>query len=352
MQNIKKNNPLVSVVIPVYNAVDFIEESIQSILCQTLEDYEILVICNNSNDGSREKINTISDKRIRVVDNNENVGIPRSRNIGIVEARGKYIAWLDADDISNPKRIEKQVELFERDNELGLCGSYVKAFTESFNTIWKYPVKHEEIKALMFFNNPFATSSVMIRRRILLEFQLFFNDNFIVAEDYDLWERMSHYCKMSNIPEVLACYRIHASQVSSGSTMKSIQEGLVAEIRRRQISRLGIKPNNDELRSHSFLAEQYNLSMDDDSMHGVINWTKELKNININMKIYPTKEFLDLLSVRISRILRNNIASLKCLISVIKCDAILYRHKIPLLANCMYHMLYMKIIKNISCKNT
>ncbi|HOK51408.1 MAG TPA: glycosyltransferase, partial [Bacteroidales bacterium] len=199
--DLKKTTPLVSVVMPVYNASSFIEESINSILQQTFSDFEFIIINDASTDNSRNIISSYTDSRIRIIDNEQNLGVTRSLNKGIKLARGKYIARMDADDIALSNRFEKQVAFLESNPDYGLVGAYMQLLPSG--AVVRVPTTDEELKATMLFHNPFVHPAMMIRKSILVQHQLTYDESLSAAQDEDLWFRIAQYCKIANIPEVL-----------------------------------------------------------------------------------------------------------------------------------------------------
>ncbi len=124
-------NPLISVIMPVYNADQFVGEAIESILSQTFDDFEFLIIDDCSEDSSSQIISRYNDPRIRLLKNQKNIGVARTLNKGLSLARGRYVARMDADDVSIAKRFSRQFEHMERFPDVDICGSWV----------WHFPVK-------------------------------------------------------------------------------------------------------------------------------------------------------------------------------------------------------------------
>lgn len=205
-------HPKISVILPVYNGAAYIEDAIKSIINQTLQDFELILI----NDGSTDKSLSIitryiaKDKRIKVIDR-KNKGLIYSLNEGISQAKGEFIARMDADDICMPTRFEKQLNYMQEHN-LDLCGSWTQPFTaEKILPIRKYPEKHEDIIITMIFFNCFAHPSMMIRKKVFS--RLKYNNE--VAEDYQLWcNAIAIGFRAGNVPEVLLKYREHAQQIT------------------------------------------------------------------------------------------------------------------------------------------
>lgn len=161
--------PLISVVMPVYNAELYLDEAIQSITNQTYKKFEFIIINDGSTDKSLEIIKKYKDEYSRIVlISRENKGLVFSLNEGISKAKGKYIARMDADDISLSTRLEEQVAFMEENQEIGVCGSWVEVFGDNRkNTIWKMPKSNEELKTRLLFSVPVAHPSVMMRKEIL-----------------------------------------------------------------------------------------------------------------------------------------------------------------------------------------
>lgn len=213
-------NPLISVIMPAYNVEAFIGEAIDSILNQTLSDFELIVI----NDGSTDKTLQIvtdyakKDNRIVII-SRENRGIVNSRNEGVQKSKGKYIAKMDADDISFPERFEQQIKFLESNN-LDICGTAIRRFSDKGNLrVQYYPSNDKDIKFLLLFINAFAHSTVMIKSSVFQELSYrsdMHTDDISHTEDYQLWIDMAlKGFKMGNINQVLVKYRVHDNQVSA-----------------------------------------------------------------------------------------------------------------------------------------
>ncbi|WP_035258459.1 glycosyltransferase family 2 protein [Desulfatirhabdium butyrativorans] len=200
----------VSVVIPAYNAEKYIAESIESILGQTFTDFELIVIDDCSTDGTGEIVQRYAmlDKRIRPYRNHENLGIAGNRNRGVELARGKYIAWQDADDISYPTRIEKQYHFMTTHPEIGIVGGYLEIFRNNGKIVGirKYKVDDKGLRRCIYRYSPVAQPVAMIRRDALKKAGLY-DLRYPPAEDLDMTFRIGVYYKLGNIPDVLLKYR-------------------------------------------------------------------------------------------------------------------------------------------------
>jgi glycosyltransferase involved in cell wall biosynthesis len=225
-------NPLVSVVLPVFNAAEFVEEALESILNQTYKNLQIIIIDDGSTDGSAEIVRKFNDSRIQLHKHPTNQGLISTLNEGFELAQGNYIARMDADDVALATRIEKQVRYMENNPHIGLLGSW----TENFGAqrgIAKYPVNPEENDWQMLYRSSFSHPSAMLRTEVLKQHQLRFDEEFLHAEDYEFATRLSLYTRLSNLPEVLLKYRVHAHSVSSRyreiqhyNTLRIIQRSL------------------------------------------------------------------------------------------------------------------------------
>ena len=161
-------NPLVSVILPAYNAEKTLFESVQSIVKQTYNEWELLLINDGSKDNTDKVIKQFSDKRIRYIENDGNKGLIYTLNRGISLSKGKYIIRMDADDISFPERIQCQVEYMENHPDTIVCGSYIETFGENVDSVVRsYHTESDDIKKAYPIQPPFAHPSVIIRRDIL-----------------------------------------------------------------------------------------------------------------------------------------------------------------------------------------
>lgn len=210
---------LISVVMSVYNGQKFLAEAIESILKQTYTNFEFIIIDDGSTDNSLDIVweFAAADERIRVVVNETNLGLAKSLNKGIALASGKYIARMDADDISMPERFEKQVAFLDENDDIGLVGTNkinLDQITGQEKKYLKIPEGHLEILWTLLFTPPFIHPSVMIRRSFLLENNLRYSEELQAAQDYDLWMRSLSYTKGANLSEFLLIYRVHNKQIT------------------------------------------------------------------------------------------------------------------------------------------
>ncbi len=236
--------PLITVLMPVYNAASFLREAIDSVLQQTYRNFEFLIINDGSSDESEGIILSYKDERIRYVKNESNLKLIATLNKGLELAKGKYIARMDADDICLQSRLEKQVALMEEYPAIGVCGTCAETFG-SKKVAMRYDVGDEHIRVKMLYRCNLLHPSVIMRKAVIDHFGLRYNPEFIHAEDYDLFYRIGKVAKYANIPEVLMLYRDHAESVSRLN--KPLQRANSALIIKKQFADLGIEITDAEI---------------------------------------------------------------------------------------------------------
>jgi len=204
--------PKVSVILPVYNCENFISDCVNSILEQTFQDFELIIIDDKSTDNTLKIIQQIKDKRVNLIVKKKNSGYTNSLNLGIAKSKGEYIARIDGDDICMPNRFEKQVSFLDENKEIVACGSFSKIIGS--DEIIYTPEYHEEIILELLRRNCIIHPSVMMRKSAINSLSVAYDVSKEPAEDYDLWVRLAKVGKLHNIQEVLLNYRYHENQVS------------------------------------------------------------------------------------------------------------------------------------------
>lgn len=220
-------DPLVSVVMPIYNSEKYLAKAIDSILTQTYSNFELIIVDDGSTDQSGVIIKRYNDSRIQIIRHKTNEGVSASRNEAAAAAKGSYIAMHDADDISLPGRFDKQVKYLEQNLDIGVLGSSLKAIDEDDNFLYfiNLLTNPDDLKLAEIFSNQIAQSSAMIRREIFKK-SGGFNTQMTHAEDTDLWRRVSHYCQIANLKEPLCIYRVHPAGASAN--IAKIRESALA----------------------------------------------------------------------------------------------------------------------------
>ena len=211
----------VSIIMPAYNAEKYIGEAIESILSQTYTDYEFIIINDGSTDKTEKIIRSYDDSRIVYLENEKNSGIVVTLNKGLDYATGEYIARMDADDISINNRLEKQVAYMKKNKKVGLLGTGIRVFgTEIQQYDRVFTTDSKQLKAELIFNSCVAHPTVMIRREILEQNHLRYNEEFAGAEDYCLWWEIAKVSSIATLKDILLNYRIHSSQITKQKDMQ------------------------------------------------------------------------------------------------------------------------------------
>lgn len=207
----QSNNPLVSILIATYNSENFIKETLDSVLNQTYKNLEIVLCDDASSDNTVNILKEYQkkDERVKIIQNNKNLGISLNMNNGSRQCNGKYIAILDGDDWAYPYRIEEQVKLMEENPKVVLCSGYMDICDETLNvkTTRKYPLEDKNIRKAIIRYNPICHPASMWRTSELKKTTLY-SDNFTIARDYDLLVRISKFGEYRNIDKPLIKYRV------------------------------------------------------------------------------------------------------------------------------------------------
>ncbi len=209
-------NPTVSVIMPVYNAADFLAEAVASILQQSFGDFELILGDDASQDGSRALAAGFRDPRIVRFSNARNLGVARTLNNALVRARGRFIARMDADDVAHPERLARQVAFLSAQPALGLVGCDViltdAAGRETGREI--HPHAAAPIARAILRRNPFAHSTILMRADLLRRWGGY-DPRFGHTEDYDLWLRLhARGVGMANLAEFLLRRRVHPAAIT------------------------------------------------------------------------------------------------------------------------------------------
>jgi len=283
--------PRISVVMPVFNGEKYLKKAIESILNQTFLDFEFLIINDGSTDKSVEIIESYNDPRIRLVHNEQNLGLIATLNRGLNLCKGEYIVRMDADDISLPSRLEKQVKFLDFNPDIAICGTLLKTFGNISSSILKYPEKSESIKSALLFNCPIAHPSVMMKRSAIKG--LYYDSSYKHAEDYQLWTRASKYLKLFNIQEVLLLYRTHPKQVSQDHLAEQLLSS--KKIMQNQLKNLGIEPTEEELELHNQIAIR-EIQSSKEFVNRAEKWLINLIKANRKTVYYSEQAFSDVIT--------------------------------------------------------
>ena len=280
------NKPALSVVMPVYNGEKYLGEAIDTILNQSFKDFEFLIINDGSTDRSMDIINSYTDNRIRVINNEKNRGIPYTRNLALREAKGEFLAWSDCDDISLPERLETQINFLKSNKEYGICGTWLLRFAGEKTYVAKSNTNSKAIKAALLFKPAVWNATAMYRLAKIKEFNLSFNPNLPIAEDYDFYLRSSMLFPLANIPKVLYKYRDSETSIMRSFENQETKSDIIHKIVHEQaLSHLGITPSEAEFAIHRLIGSHKLLDNFQD-FTACYHWLHTIKLKNNQAQVY------------------------------------------------------------------
>lgn len=238
----------VSVIMPVYNAEKYISKAIESILKQSFNDFELIIIDDGSKDNSLNIIKSYHDARIVLIENKTNRGVVYSRNIGLEVAKGEYIALMDADDIAPLNRLQREVECLDADNNIDCINGKIIFIDEEDKEIgmgrspfWNY----KYVKASLIFQNVIGNGSTLLRKSTLQKYNIQYRDIGTIITDYMFWSELSWYGHIQGIDEVMQYYRINSVGLTSESKKKE-RDRIIDEIHMRTYNAYGFNLSDME----------------------------------------------------------------------------------------------------------
>lgn len=280
--------PKVTVFIPVHNRENYICVAVNSILAQSFENFELVVVDDGSTDRTVEVLESYSDPRLRIAHNPRNLGIPATRNRGLELARGEYIALLDSDDHSYPDRLARQVKFLDSHSDISQAGSWCSFMDSDGNMLRKIrrqPLKPTDIHAHLLFHCPVINRTVMARTEALRS--LGYDTDFPRCQDYHMHCRLvaaGH--SLVNLPEILVCGREHAGRFT-GQTSDLGRDRKTA-IYRQMLARIDIEANDEELQRHHALARPAARTLEVEEFLGWAEaWLWRIKQANRVYSVYP-----------------------------------------------------------------
>ncbi len=282
---------LISVIMSNYNTPEeYLRPAIDSILTQTYKNFEFIIIDDCSTDNSLSIIESYTDDRIKVIKNEQNLGITKSLNRGLAVAKGEFVARMDADDISLKNRFEKQVQFLESHPDHIVCGTGVELIGDwqskhSNKTICRKIPEKESFRIYLLFGNfpNIVHPTAMFNHNLLLKYNIRYNENYPLAQDYRMWISCSEVAECANIPETLLNYRVHGKAVSS--KRKELQNNIAIQIMQEQLDKLQLDLNEDYADIHKdfiYARKPYDIKCK--------KWIKILLAHNKKYKVYNQKK--------------------------------------------------------------
>lgn len=345
-----QNNPLVSVLLPCYNAEQYVEETIDSLLKQTYSNFEIIALNDCSTDKTLAILNELAkkDNRIKVFNNEQNLKLIKTLNKGIELCNGEFIARMDSDDIALPRRFEKQVSFFQENPDHDIVSTQFSTFKTGSDKLSPHsnPIRNEELQAYLLFKSGICHPASMIRKTLFTELGFRFEEEYLHVEDYALWSKAIYKTKLANIGgEPLLLYRIHQTQVSS------LYEDLQLENKKKvfkiHCAHLDIDSSDEVLDVYASVAEAVPSQSSFDYLKKCEHFMLAL--IEKNRKVsFCSQAFLeDMLSLHWIRLCANSRLGLKvlntCFSSALYCKEVYsFRDKLILFVKCLFKLRYKK----------
>lgn len=275
---------LISIILPVYNREKFIAESIQSILYQTYQNFELIIVDDASTDDTVSIINKFEDSRIKFFQLKQNRGVSHALNLGFNQAKGVFFARQDSDDISLGNRLELQVNFLNKHKEIDICGSWMKIIGK--NTLLTYPAEPDTIASTLILRNPIASPTILFRKKVFEKFE--FDESLRFGEDYDLLSKALFLFKAHNLNMILVLYRQHAHQLTKISIGK--QKLITVKIQLSILSKFHYdnKVYNSSMLS-LFLSKSQNFTSSEAS--SFLRFLGELRELNRRQQLMAVSEF-------------------------------------------------------------
>lgn len=244
MSKKSKKQPLVSIVLPVYNAGDFLVEAILSVINQTYKNWELICVDDASIDNSLSILQefALHDQRIKIYSNPRNLGVALTSNFAISKTKGKFLSRMDADDVMFPNKIEKQVKFLLKNPGVVIVGGQCQLINRERELIGKktFPTRNNDLYKMAFRSMPIQQPTMMINLKLLPKNFSWYVDRFKPADDLDLFFRLFNYGLFANLPDIVLKYRVHKNNISLKNPKRTFF--LTYEIRKRATELYDYKP--------------------------------------------------------------------------------------------------------------
>jgi glycosyltransferase involved in cell wall biosynthesis len=277
--------PRVSVIVTAFNREAMIGDAIASVLAQTMADFELIVVDDGSTDRTVDVVRAIDDPRIRLIAHGRNRGTQHARNSGLEAAAGRYVAWLDSDDLARPRRLEIEADYLDANPDIAMVGSAAGTIRADGRRSWlprARPASHEQIAALLLFRSALLQSSIMGRAEILQRYP--YRDEFPVCQDLDLFIRLVRDHRVANLTQLLVDRRMHAGQAVNRRAAMIVEKKrlLLGE----QLCALGIDPDPEDLDRHILLGRTRGTPLSKEFLDWSEQWLTNILAANRSRQVY------------------------------------------------------------------
>lgn len=289
--------PFISVVMANYNTpTEYLFESIDSILNQTYKNFELIIVNDASDESLYNILQNYTDDRIKIFENKKNMGLASSLNKAIRLAKGNYIARMDTDDISLPKRFEMQVEFLENNPEVGVLGTGA-IYIGQRKRIKKFTREHEKIKSSLLFQNQMLHPSVMIRKEIFNDDNNLYNSRYLTSQDYELWSRLVWKTNFYNLPEILLKYRTHGGQLTASRANLQYEMANLVRTRMLSLGNIPLKQSEIDLINKSAFTK----ALTSEELYHLKELSNKIVELNRKTQQFDGKALMYSLSVNLDR---------------------------------------------------
>jgi len=290
--------PKVTVLMTLYNKGEFVGETVESILNNTFSDLELLVVDDASTDNGLEVVRSFNDPRIRILTSTKNTGRAAAANRGYDAATGEYIAVVDADDLVDPERFQKQVVFMDANPDIGALGSAIQGFGAN-DSLFRWKEDDTYNRGRLLFGLPVSYPAAMIRRSILEAHHIRCNENWkIPGMDYLFFLSMAPHMRFANLPEALIKYRMGEQNMRHGRNAITDRIELDKEVFRM----VGFPITKEQLALHVYLSEGDPAGLSASKVPELWKWVNDLKQLNQSKGVFPEPVFSEELDRRWHRL--------------------------------------------------
>lgn len=289
--------PKVSVIIPVYNSEKFVKEAVLSILNQTYQDFEIIVIDDASQDASIREIQELPQDKITILHNEVNKGISYSRNRGLEASHGEYIALLDHDDIAVLDRLECEVNYLDIHKEISVVGGHHRHIDEvgrDLDKQWSVYLNPNYLKAYLLLDNGVVNGSAMFRKAFVMEHEIRYRENMCGAEDYMFWVECSLHGEIKNLDKVLLFWRRLPTQETVNMMSNHLEDRneALGRVRKAALEGTGFRLSEDEFNFINRIFEEECQVKSEGEIKKLYFLLKKIANQAVKMKLSNADEIV------------------------------------------------------------